>query len=640
MQRTPLLRPLRDNGATLYVFPSASEDIGLNLNSRATGVAMSHYALLNLPNIFGETGSKESELIAQDLQNYVMNFETLLLNQDTYNFQDYHTVSERVFFHWLTYRLKEKYGFKDITSQTTYKKDTNDNYKSTGETSAYYKTETVDDTNSGKTLPNKFIQCFGSIDAGNSLSTEFGMFNETYVNIPTSYGNGPVFLKQVQDSTENNYILGNRYIASTSGQLEGRDETKIDTLKILKDSNPIYDDKPNKVYIASEAYEIVKDINEIQSAIREYTGNDDIQISSYDDINIDNKEQFKNTIFDITSNTVEFGFNAILLYYSVYDQDDMSKSPYAINLFGIVFLNSPNTDKPAVIPCLMKKKSFSGTSSASFFGNSYSFRVNIKTMSVYDNTDAIIQDNTTMSSISSVDFSDVVSNLNRAIDVMNTNVQSTMAIQDQYMQILRYYDEQRDNIDDISTKVNGFINGSKTSVLSVKQIKTDDIRPLDSSKNTIKFTLQRRQSDYVENSNYQASDLIPSIYVTNDYDTFNTPTVYKPMLDVSSMSPTALGEWTDTIGQTSDIIDNIEIKYYTYLGKTYPSITLPESNITGYGLDRIYRTAYSIDEDVDNDSSLIKYINYDGLMPLLITYIQDLKSQITELQAQVTALKK
>ena len=74
MIRTPLLRPLRDNGATLYVFPSANEDIGLNLNSRATGVAMSHYALLNLPVMFGKTDSSgkadpklESIEIATDL---------------------------------------------------------------------------------------------------------------------------------------------------------------------------------------------------------------------------------------------------------------------------------------------------------------------------------------------------------------------------------------------------------------------------------------------------------------------------------------------------------------------------------------------------------------------------------------------
>jgi hypothetical protein len=58
----------------------------------------------------------------------------------------------------------------------------------------------------------------------------------------------------------------------------------------------------------------------------------------------------------------------------------------------------------------------------------------------------MIQDNTTMSSINSVDFSDVVSNLNRAIDVMNTNVQSTMTIQDAYMTTLKLTDENKQKL--------------------------------------------------------------------------------------------------------------------------------------------------------------------------------------------------
>jgi len=33
--KTPLLRPLRLNGSTLYVFQSAQEDIGLNINNSA-----------------------------------------------------------------------------------------------------------------------------------------------------------------------------------------------------------------------------------------------------------------------------------------------------------------------------------------------------------------------------------------------------------------------------------------------------------------------------------------------------------------------------------------------------------------------------------------------------------------------------
>lgn len=58
--KTPLLRPMRKNGSTLYVFPSASEDIGLNLQSGSTGVAMSNYVLLNFTNRnFGLIGADE-----------------------------------------------------------------------------------------------------------------------------------------------------------------------------------------------------------------------------------------------------------------------------------------------------------------------------------------------------------------------------------------------------------------------------------------------------------------------------------------------------------------------------------------------------------------------------------------------------
>lgn len=598
MNRTPLLRPLRDNGATMYVFPSASEDIGLNLNSRSTGVALSHYALLQLPNLKGKSTQKEESIaIATDLQNYVMNFETLLLNHDDYNYQEYHTVSERVFWHWLYKKLGKLTFDKSFTSNV-------------------YSIESQN---------NKIVQCFGSIDAGNSLSTEFGMFNETYINVPTSYGDGPVFFKEVQDPAETNYVYSREYTASSS--LEGRD-SKVDIIKILPDATPITDGGGK--YVVTDAYEIVKDLNQIQEAVREYTGNNSIIINSYDDINVDNKEQFKGTKCDITTNPTEFSFNAILLYYSVYDQDDLAKNSYAINLFGIIFLDSPKVqDRNGnfVIECLNKKKSYGATNAANFFGNSYSFRVNIKTMSVYDNTDAIIQDNTTMSSISSNDFSDVISNLNRAIDTMNTNVQSTMAIQDSYMNILRYYDEQRHNIEDISAKINSFVKGSKTSSFYVNLLRANEIMPENNEDNIIKITLNRRLNDYIENEQYQGTAYTPSIVITNDYETFNVPTVYKPVID---LSPTAQGEWTDSIGNVNDIIDNININYYIYGSKVYQNIELPESLIKGYGLDSMCKTGS--DFGYDDTMKDVKFINYDALIPLLITYIKNLKAEIETLK--------
>ena len=641
MIRNPLLRPLRDNGATLYVFPSANEDIGLNLNSRATGVAMSHYALLNLPVMFGNTDPKsESIAIATDLQNYMMNLECTLLNQDSYNYQEYHTVSERAFFHWLK-SFEKRYNNSKLSLERT--QNGND---------VYYKE--TDNT-------NRLIQCFGAIDAGNSLSTEFGMFNETYVNIPTSYGNGPVFFKQVQDSSETNYIYGKTYNTGDSEHLQGR-KNNVDTLKILSDVKPRYDNGTS--YKLDDAYEIVKDINEIQSACRAFTNDKNIQINSYDDVNIDQKTQFSGKYCDITSQPCEFGFNAILLYYSVYDQNDTTKTAYAINLFGIVFLDSPSsvqnetkedekqntsdvsTNKSFVkIPSLIKKKSFGGANKANFFGNSYSFRVNIKTLSVYDNTDAMIQDNTTMSSINSVDFSDVVSNLNRAIDVMNTNVQSTMAIQDAYMTTLKLTDENKQKLQDLETKLNGYLNGSKTSGIVSQNIRTKVIQPItdtsiDSSvsdgNNMIKIQLNKQLTDFINTEEYQGSTYTPPIKILNDEYTYNVPTVYKPIFNVSTQADTALGEWSSDTGDINDIINGINVNYYTYNNNVYPSIELPQYILQGFGFDKlVYRTG---DPNNDNEKDTT-FLNYESLIPLMIKYIQDLNKNIQDLNERIKKLE-
>lgn len=640
MIRTPLLRPLRDNGATLYVFPSANEDIGLNLNSRATGVAMSHYALLNLPVMFDKKNSSgdadpklESIEIATDLQNYMMNLECTLLNQDSYNYQEYHTVTERAFFHWLKSFEKRQNNSKLSLERTQNGND------------VYYK--------ENKDNKHRIVQCFGAIDAGNSLSTEFGMFNETYVNIPTSYGNGPVFFKQVQDSAETNYIYGKTYNAGDSEHLQGR-KNNVDTLKILSDVKPRYDNGTS--YKLDDAYEIVKDINEIQSACRAFTNDKNIQINSYDDVNIDQKTQFSGKYCDITSQPCEFGFNAILLYYSVYDQNDTTKTAYAINLFGIVFLDSPSsvqnetkedekqntsdvsTNKSFVkIPSLIKKKSFGGANKANFFGNSYSFRVNIKTLSVYDNTDAMIQDNTTMSSINSVDFSDVVSNLNRAIDVMNTNVQSTMAIQDAYISTLKLTDENKQKLQELEDKLDGYLNGSKTSGIVSQNIRTKVIQPItdtsiDSSvSNMIKIQLNKQLTDFINTEEYQGSSYTPPIKILNDEYTYNVPTIYKPIFNVSTQADTALGEWSTDTGDINDIINGINVNYYTYNHNVYPSIELPQYILQGLGFDKlVYRTG---DPNNDNEKDTT-FLNYESLIPLMIKYIQDLNKRIEKLESK------
>lgn len=625
MNRTPLIRPLRENGATLYVFPSASEDIGLNIDNRVNHVALSHYALLNFPANIGTNIT-----LAEQLQNYVMNCECTLINQPNYNYQEYHTVSERVFWHWAFDKMNiGNLALKTYTTEKT----------SSGELLKNYYMQ-IQDNN-----PDRFVQCFGSIDAGNSLSTEFGMFNETYINIPTSYGNGPVFFNtKAQDVGEQNCVVGNTYSAtSENNTLEGRTSEQVDTLKILDNSNPVYDSGTsyeigyNNGRHTKKAYEIVKDFNLIQTACNEHLNagvssdqRKDYIINSYDDINVDSKNQFKDSDYDITSAKCEFTFNAILLYYSVYDQDDPTKSPYAINLFGIIFLNGV---KDNVIQGLTKRKSF-GSEHTNFFGNSYSFRVNLKTMSVYDNTDAIISDNTTMTSIYSSDFSDVVSNLNRAIDALNTNVQSTMAIQDNYMRILRNNDETREYIENLSTKINALLNGSQTSVLPVNRLCVNEIIPENTEDNMIRITLNRQYSDFIDVSNYQGRPTVSPVIIRNEFEDFNIPTVYMPQISIKDI---AEGTLTGTdIDQLNDIIDNTSVLYYRYDQNCIPNMTLPEADIKTLGISNLYSVLNdeTYQPALETDSS-ISYINYNGLIPLMILYIQNLKKEIEDLKQQL-----
>lgn len=465
--KTPLLRPLRENGATLYVFPSASEDIGLNINNGTNGVALSHYALLNLKKSnFGFTDPVD---IIKSLQNYAMNFETVLINDSKYNFQEPYTVSENVFWHWLF----EK-GWKKSSGNAS---ESLFNPIETGKN--IYR-----EKNYSSKSKDRIVQCFGSIDSGNSLSTEFGMFNETYVTIPTSYGNGPVFFRVV-DNNEN-YSSTKTYYG-TASNLEGRSSTDVG---YLGNVTPEFD--ASDYYKDPLPIEIIKDIPTIQAALRLLGNDDTISVTSYDDVNIDQNGILK-TIETSTSpydmsEGCEYCFNAILLYYSIYDTSDVYKQAVATNLFGIVFLDGgTSADSNYLLTPMTKKKSYSGqTNKNAYFGNSFSFRVNIKTLSVYDNTDARIDDNTTTTSAYAVDFNDVISNLNRAIDVMNTNVQSTMAIQDRYMTIMSYYTEIRNKLSEIENDLSLSIdNKVNNAVIELKKEIEDEISKLNIEDKTL-----------------------------------------------------------------------------------------------------------------------------------------------------------
>lgn len=629
-KKTPLIQKLRSTGGTLYVFPSASEDIGLNLQSTTTGVAMSHYALLNIPQIAIENCFKTNDshssafesitdpnqALAISLQDYAMNFETVLLNRSEYNHQNLATVSERVFWHWA-----QHVGIIDES-----------NFSKLKNSSIYY--ESGYDSNPD-VADNTVIKCFGAIDAGNSLSSEFGMYNETYINIPTSWGSGPVYLQSYEDS---NYKLKTDYTPTdaTDDHLEGRG----DNISYYSYTNgcdyPLFDIDDQKgfnyVYRTNKEFDaltLVKNINEIQTYSRERFNNEAISLSSYDDINIDRENYF--------GIDTEFAFNAILLYYSVYDQDDLIKTAYATNLFGIIFLDGAKLDSANnsafTIQTLTKKKS-----TTSQFGNSFSFRVNLKTMSVYDNTDAIIQDNTTTSAIDAVEFSDAISNMNRAIDIMNANLQTTIAIQNQYASIMTYYDQFDDTVKDLSSNIMAYLNGQRSSRIDTSSLYVNKIVSNTNENNTIDIAVRTDEVD--DNGEYTYNTQL-----TIDEDGIEIPN------NASINTVKSINDYiiiSDTSTSDTHIFNNDDYKYdlrcynaVQTMDRAFDSssdliIKVKEGSSE---INHLYIDAASPIFTNDDPATSLNFmldensdINYREFIPYLIAKVQKLSIEVAELK--------
>lgn len=742
-QMTPLLRPLRSKSGTMYVFPSATEDIGLNLNSRGNRVALSKYVLLNLPPTdTGTTGMKEGQTskenffnftnipdianmldnntsadtpeakIAVAFQNYLMNFEVTLVNQDEYDFSASKTVSERCFWKF----LKE-------TGAIRWKRSTDENgrYIYTAG-SNIYEEEDEFETDGTLTGYSKVVVGVGQISAGNSLSDEFGMFNETYVSIPSTYGMSKVFFKVFED---NNYRLGESYINFQEDLLAGRTQaTSTDGFTTIM--RPAYDitadpatyeivdeiyakeldsDLPwyqrfdqtnaNKAYSyftetepenpdelnytigvyktgksdeSGERYtkairrflrsrldgvEAITDIDEI-SSIWDAKDSDHGYIS-YDTINTDDQFIEKS----------DFNFNAILVYYSIYDKNNGSE--LACNLFGILFLNGPTVDalsntgdsmKFTIEP--MNKRKSNGAGSDRTFGSGYSFKINIKSTSIYDNTDATINDNTTASSLYADDFNNVIYNLNRSVELITKNSQMSQSIYRDYRNLLNKYNDLMYSVQQLNTKINNFAN-SRFSDIDASNVHTQDAQ-ID-RRTEIYGSLYIDPDVDMNIESFRATDIDSSTIVTGSVKTdtlmtesLNVEDVSIRFLDTSSfMSDTAsmynVNVYDDLFQQVNvgafnalsttqaneihEAIQNAKISS-SLVNKTDSQFVIhPVSfnpNISGYSMG-------PVEYLYNGDEAQVSKVNYLKFIPLLIAEFQYMNRQISDIKTDIANIQ-
>jgi len=513
-QITPFVKRMRTQGGTIYTFTSALEDIGLNINERNNIVKMSHYALLNIPaidapnslqenkfNIFAIPGAfqyfgpshKDGRLaVAESFQNYALNLETYLLSQSSYNAALSTTVSERVFWKW----LKETSAIRWVPVNTS--------------AGTYWQEEYTLDNSTGY---SSVVKCIGQISAGSVRTDTFGTYNETYILVPTSFGQTPVYFKQVEDDNYNHSLP----ILPISGytNILGR-ETYLyphpDGLSIrayydLTDSSTVlttltptaytlrYDDSigswTNGWWWTAENQPIIDGLsyfidtsdyitsgiyNTDLSYFNSSTNHIDFKRSKVDCMSIEYNLNNLATIFNDSGLTFDslaleysindnFNFNSVLIYYSVYNK--ALDKILATNLLGILFLDpaSGNTESypniPITIPSITKLQS-----GDSGFGTSYSFRLNIKSDYMLDDTQAIVTD-TTASQQSVGDFSEVFDALGQSLSILNQQTGTLTYITEQYLDITANQTNIVNQISDIQNEINTIsrdITGTENTV--------------------------------------------------------------------------------------------------------------------------------------------------------------------------------
>ena len=529
--KTPIVRPLRKKGGTFFTFASAIEDIGLNITERNNKVKLSHYATLNIPdcnekpnendnnidasvnrfNIFSVPGAMGNRYVfndgeentggymisqdinsavAQSFMSYALNMETAVINNSKYDYSTSLTVSERIFWKWLKecgairwHKVDGKLYEGDATPNESY---------------------------------SRVVQSIGKIDGVSQRSSDYGMYNEVYVNIPSSFGTTePIIFREVED---NNYSYNKQYISDTErliGYSTDNEYLYSDQIYNIGfydyslaaeniKSNYKTDDNDG---IWSEKYatdlsgsvfgmyltdsKVIDGENENNKILINISKQLDNNVSNpvnygflrskYDCISIDmllNSEDYIDKSYDdlaMSDNSERYFFNAILVYYSIYDNND---KVLATNLYGVYFIDScenlensgnNNYTFKFQIPRLEKVKS-----TADGFGTSYSFRLNMRTKSIYDDTSAEINDNSSSENSIVSDFNNVVANLNKSIELLGKHTKHTHVLTEKYNDVNTQIEKLKDDLVSVTENVNNLLNNQIIDINS-ESIKTNKL---------------------------------------------------------------------------------------------------------------------------------------------------------------------
>jgi len=479
---TPFVKRMRTTGGTIFTFASSVEDIGLNINERNNDVKISHFALLNIPdikvdqdgelnkfnvrNIVGNWQYSQDDpavkdgrvLIAESFQNYALNLESNILNQSSYNPEINTTVSERVFWKW----LKETGAIRWSDPSTA------------GSGERYWREESMVQLDEEY---NPVVKYIGKVSAGNVRTDTFGTYNETYILVPTSHGQTKAFFKEVVDD---NYFY-EMEIGDLDERILGRETYNrphpdgldfrayydfVENVEVVGSYEMFYDDngswqpgwwqREQGVEPVSTTNSYIMDVSpdeyigseEYSAKLRYFDGTNEILFkrSKLDCVSLELQENNLREIFGDSTLTYDkmatgdnqisnsFEFNTVLIYYTVKNQQG---EVLATNLMGVMFLDAPSGNTTSIdegtgilLPSLQKL-----ASTENGFGTSYSLRLNIKTDNIVDDTQALVVDFATSDQLWGEEWTDVFDNLRKSVNIMSQQSGTIKNISEQYRKL-------------------------------------------------------------------------------------------------------------------------------------------------------------------------------------------------------------
>lgn len=354
---------------------------------------------------------------SQSFQSYCLNLETTITSSADYDPTKKQNISERVFFKW----LKEIGAMRwqpASSEQVSSSLDQNTVVIQDG-LPITQKRFVEGDATAGTTGSfgltgsyNRVVQYVGNLDIVNSVSNENNAYSEVYVYVPTNDGNTPyVLFKPVVDT---NYYPETAYTNTPLDPLDaeylyGRAYDSINpsgltTLAIFDDdvlgaptasytntgtgatsTGNWYSPRDTaNTYFTDDLASFYTPWNKILT--KSFNSQSLTYVrSNLDSIGIDfNPNSYQQIIedpaissideFNSTADARDFDFNAVLIYYDVYDPANPIDS--ATNLYGVLFLDDVNSDSgDTYIPRLKKYRPNVVTK---LNGNSYGFKINLK----------------------------------------------------------------------------------------------------------------------------------------------------------------------------------------------------------------------------------------------------------------------